>query len=160
MHPTPALNRNLKISARLALPAAFLVLLAPIACTHVTPGPAAADATPGSAAAAPAPLPAAGAAGSPTVQTGGSPVRAPANDYYTQVYKIPTAAEVTEVLQRVRGYLDVSTASRILDRGGQRLLTPRGRFRARHLSRSRAVARGQFVFRPSLTNKVWSIPGC
>jgi rhamnogalacturonyl hydrolase YesR len=56
------------------------------------------------------------------VQVGGSPIRPQNGDYYSQVYKIPTTEEITAVLQRVRGYLDVATASRIVaGRGGQEI---------------------------------------
>lgn len=58
----------------------------------------------------------------PAVQVGGSPIRPQNGDFYSQVYKIPTAEEITAVLQRVRGYLDTATASRIVaGRGGQEI---------------------------------------
>ncbi len=116
MNSASTLPRLANLISRVALPAASLLFITPQVFAQATPVPAAPAASgfPAAQLAVPAAGPAA-----PAVQIGGSPVRPQSDDYYSQVYKIPTAAEVAEVLQRVRGYLDVSTASRIVTgRGG------------------------------------------
>src|SRR5882757_1466964 len=130
MTPAPSTPRCANFCLGLILLCAGLIFVAPIACTQVPPSSPATDKTTAVAPAStpaqvPAPDPsalppsqlvpsAAGTGpGTPTVQVGGSPVRPQNGDYYSQIYKIPTEQEIIDVLQRVRVYLDASTASRI-----------------------------------------------
>ncbi len=96
--------------------------LVALSCAALFFSAPAAQAQPTDASVAPAATATPTAPSTPTVQVGGSPIRPQNGDYYSQVYKIPTAAEITTVLERVRGYLDTATASRIVaGRGGQEI---------------------------------------
>ncbi len=54
----------------------------------------------------------------PPVQQGGAANRPAVNPVYQNVYRIPTADDVTAVLARVRGYMDIATPGRLVDGTG------------------------------------------
>ena len=55
----------------------------------------------------------------PPVQQGGGVNLPSANPMYQAVYRLPAAADITAVLDRVRGYMEIATPGRLVDGGGQ-----------------------------------------
>ncbi|HTB61948.1 MAG TPA: glycoside hydrolase family 88 protein [Opitutales bacterium] len=57
----------------------------------------------------------------PPVQQTGAAARAAINPVYQNTYRIPTVAEITGVLDRVRGYMEIATPGRLVDGTGQEI---------------------------------------
>ncbi len=55
----------------------------------------------------------------PPVQQGGGAAQPATNPVYQNVYRVPTANEITTTLDRVRGYMETATPGRLMDGGGQ-----------------------------------------
>jgi unsaturated rhamnogalacturonyl hydrolase len=69
------------------------------------------------AATTPAPAPASLTAPAPVVQATGSAIRQDNGDFYTQIYRVPTADEITAVLDRVRNFMETSTPAKLMAGG-------------------------------------------
>ena len=71
------------------------------------------------AATTPAPAPASLTAPAPVVQATGSAIRQDNGDFYTQIYRVPTADEITAVLDRVRNFMETSTPAKLMAGGAE-----------------------------------------